>query len=64
MNCDGCYYWKPVDRAVTGMKRCHYLLINGHRRPRDGNGDCLGFEERKDAQKRVNKWIFWKGENA
>lgn len=66
MNCEGCYYWKYLDsRYGSSMKCCHYLLINGTRRPRDGNGDCLGFEERKEAQKRVNKWIFAaKGENA
>lgn len=65
MSCKGCFYWKDLDnRCGSATKCCHYLLINGKRRPRDENGNCLGYAAKKEAQKRVNRWIFAKGENA
>ena len=44
--CKGCVYWN----SANGMKKvdhfCHYLLVNGKMRPREGE-KCLG---RKDLE--------------
>lgn len=43
--CKGCRYWKSTNGTEKAEHFCHYLLMNGKMRPRDGD-KCLGRRER------------------
>lgn len=38
----GCKHWRKLDTAAPDCC-CHYLLDHDERRPRDENGNCLGY---------------------
>jgi hypothetical protein len=39
--CEGCYYWQYIDSAFSDVKCCHFLLLRGHRKTVDKDGNCL-----------------------
>lgn len=39
--CEGCIYYKKLDpNGGNAQKACHYILVEGHRRPCDPGKDC------------------------
>lgn len=49
--CKGCVYWNSANGMKTVDHFCHYLLVNGKMRPREGE-KCLG---RKDLATRSGR---------
>lgn len=45
--CEGCIYWKSLS-GCGGDACCHYILMEGHRRVRDGE-KCYSFKRKKEA---------------
>ena len=51
--CNGCYFWRSLHgTGATAYKDkcCHYLLITGERRKRDGD-KCLSRRRRRGGRK-------------
>jgi hypothetical protein len=46
--CQNCIYWKNISDYSQGSKCCHYLLIKGTSRQRDGD-KCLSYEAKKEG---------------
>lgn len=42
----GCVYWKRLDESGD-VCACHYMIVHGVSRPKDADGNCLGYTARK-----------------
>lgn len=52
--CDGCVYYKSLGDCGDGTeKACHYLLICGEMRKRDGRG-CRSRQEKQKCGQRMS----------
>lgn len=47
--CEGCIYWKSLS-GCGGDACCHYILMEGHSRARDGE-KCFSFKRKKGLDK-------------
>lgn len=56
--CDGCHYW----RYAGAIQCCHYLLVDGHRRP-CGIEDCtvrkpMDQEKARSESRAMQQFIY------
>lgn len=49
--CKGCAYWNSGTGDKQCLKFCHYMLLTGKRRERDGDL-CLSRTEKKQPRRR------------
>ena len=49
--CEGCIYWKSLS-GYGGDACCHYILMEGHSRVRDGE-KCCSFKQKRGLTNRV-----------
>lgn len=47
VKCEECDYWRCLDGQYNPQKACHYLLIEGHMKQKDAEGNCLCFKPKE-----------------